>query len=151
MSVMGHKRTLARCIIWAWRNFYLGNTYERIGIVMFDIRVDAGRHFLWHIAAPCVAQTSSQQRLPGRGAAWRRPDRDNSRACARPTYRLSKEFIRHAKYPDHADHRRYNPARQLACGVWAGSPSDSRTNAQYHWPACRPALAREAGKRSDPV
>ena len=61
---MGHKRTLARCIIWAWRNFYLGNTYERIGIVMFDIRVDAGRHSPRHIAAPCVAQTSSQQRLP---------------------------------------------------------------------------------------
>jgi len=25
---------------------------------------------------------------------------------------------------------------QFACGVWAGSPSDPRTNAQHHWPAC---------------
>src|SRR5262249_44126639 len=46
-------------------------------------------------------------------AAWSRPDRDNSRACTWPTYCLSKEFIRHAKHPNHADHRRYNSARQL--------------------------------------
>ena len=27
---------------------------------------------------------------------------------------------------------RYNPARQFARGIWAGGPSDPRTNAQYH-------------------
>src|SRR6516162_2434867 len=88
---------------------------------------------------------------PGRGAAWCRPDRNNSRACARLTYRRREEFIRHAKHSDHTDHCRYDPARQLACGVWAASPPDPRTNAQYHWPACRPALAREAGQHSGAI
>ena len=64
----------------------------------------------------------------------------NSRACARFTYRRREEFIPYAKYPNHADHRRYDSARQLACGVWAGSPSDPRTNAQYHWSACQPTF-----------
>src|SRR5262249_17666444 len=118
------------------RIFDLGKIYERFGIVVFDIRVDVGRYPPWRITAPCVARTSSQRGLSGRRAAWSRPDRDNSRACTWPTYCLSKEFIRHAKHPNHADHSRYNSARQFTCGVWAGSPSDPGTNAQYHWPAC---------------
>ena len=49
------------------RIFDLGKDYEHPGIVMFDIRVDTGRHPPWRIAAPCVARTSSKQELPGRG------------------------------------------------------------------------------------
>jgi hypothetical protein len=84
--------------------------------------------------------TSARRRKRGRGAAWRRLDRDTSRTCAGLTYRRRKEFIRYAKHSGHADHRRYNPARQLACAVWAGSPSNPSTNAQSHRPVCRGAV-----------
>src|SRR6516164_7861302 len=99
-----------RCI------FDLGKIYERLGIVVFDIRVDAGRYPSWRIAAPSVARTSSQRGLSGRRAAWRRPDRDNIRARARLTYRRRKDLIRHAKHPDHTDHCRFHSARQLEIG-----------------------------------
>src|SRR6516162_639096 len=123
-----------------------GTTCERLGIVMFDIRVDTRWHPPWRIAAPCVARTSSKQELPGRGVDWCWLDRNNSRACARLTYRGGKEFIRHAKHSDHPDYCRHNSARPLACTIWAGSPPDPRTNAQSHRPVRRPALAREGDK-----
>jgi len=49
-----------RFMIGILRVFDLGESHERPGIVMFDIRVDTRRHLPWCIAAPCVARTSSQ-------------------------------------------------------------------------------------------
>jgi hypothetical protein len=109
MSRKCQARTLAKSTTCYWaseichmidirRIFDLGKTHGRVGTVVFDIRIDTGRHSPWRIAAPCFAKTSSQRRIPGRGAAWRRPDRDNSRACARLAYRLRKELIRHAEH-----------------------------------------------------
>src|SRR6516165_54010 len=37
--------------------FDLGKTYERLGIVVFDIRVDTRRYLPWCIAARCIART----------------------------------------------------------------------------------------------
>ena len=81
----------------------LGKCYERLGIVMFDIRIDTGRHSVWRIAAPCFAKTSPQRGVPGRSTAWCRPGRNNCCARARLTYRCRKEFIRYAEHPSHAD------------------------------------------------
>src|SRR6516225_4698152 len=43
-----------RHIIGVRHIFDLGKIYERLGIVVFDIRVDTGRYPPWRITAPCV-------------------------------------------------------------------------------------------------
>jgi hypothetical protein len=85
-------------------------TYEGLGNGMFDVRLDARRHSRWGITAPCVAQahhlSKDSQDVARLGVGL---IATNSRDGARPTYRRRKEFIRHAKYPDHAAHRRCDP------------------------------------------
>src|SRR5215469_14524773 len=49
-----------RAWLLGWSNPAYDETYERPGIVIFDMRVDARWHLPWCITAPCVARTSSQ-------------------------------------------------------------------------------------------
>src|SRR5262249_10245042 len=48
-----------RAWLLGWSNPAYDQFYERSGIVMFDIRVDARWHRPWCIAAPCVTRTLS--------------------------------------------------------------------------------------------